>query len=946
MRNISANALTKLRTRLGTEPVVIIEVQWVQDGGWSMYADRDVGSTVSGKILSLGSIDDVIAVTDHEGSQELSVTFDDTDGTLKTIMDNYDIHKRNVRVWQWFDGLDLDDKFLLFRGKINSPIEWSEGEQTLSFNIMTQLEGLEFGFSPEEGQFEFIPDHLIGQPWPSIFGTPNDVPVVRVGEAVHGNSLAGLGIVTEGGTGRGGTSGVDAAAVGMASIMAQLGHVGYMTTVWVNKDNELYERYAKQQDEMSDSINASLNAAAASDRSKSANRQEEIDTIEAGDLGQNPVRILGGEYFPRGIITLKIGGGSFTGAFRGGNDDNLFEIYSRVHEEDQETIAAGEEAAKNANTGGGSVIPGQNWNFFDREPNTGAFSNIPKYHRTEGSSTGAKITPSVFGPLPKYTWIDAGSSVTLVGPEEITYIVSIVPGTVLSVRAFRTFNGTKHFVDVPSNYYTVKNVTYGSIDTVQIVLNKTLSTLVDQQWSDDLYVTFESTVGPNIVEILEYIIDRYTDFSVDSTSFNTVRTLLSSTPANFAVLDRKNVLTVLQEIAFQACCNLRLINGVFFITYLPEEPTSVDTITEGDIEVNSLRVTSSLTEDIVTKMVVDWRETYSKDVNKMILRLNVKKYGIQERSYDFYIYNSDMLVQKAATYWLIRNANTWKHISFTTFMNKLNLEGFDCVTLQFGTKYVATRDVKAILTHSEVNTESYKINIECWLPVKFGETSVYNFAWPTSPQIQQFFPTNDEVVRGYGGGGGIGVDAEGYLPLAPKDGGKSFNGSSGGGGNQPSQDKQKEKREGINSGYSDYGNRAVSQKGLDAEAKAAFDRATKYQAAKKQNNTVNDYTPDEPAYAEQSTLVLEPSTIPAMPRASVGGASFVDLHGTIIMDAKDGEVQVRLSDIFKIDPETEKLCIRTTSKFTDGEEFKKFDFKYDSDGEKFGAGTAFLKPGD
>ncbi len=516
----------------------------------------------------------------------------------------------------------------------------------------------------------------------------------------------------------------------------------------------------------------------------------------------------------------------------------------------------------------------------------------------------------------------------------------------MSVRAFRTFNGTKHFVDVPSNYYTVKNVTYGSIDTVQIVLNKTLSTLVDQQWSDDLYVTFESTVGPNIVEILEYIIDRYTDFSVDSTSFNTVRTLLSSTPANFAVLDRKNVLTVLQEIAFQACCNLRLINGVFFITYLPEEPTSVDTITEGDIEVNSLRVTSSLTEDIVTKMVVDWRETYSKDVNKMILRLNVKKYGIQERSYDFYIYNSDMLVQKAATYWLIRNANTWKHISFTTFMNKLNLEGFDCVTLQFGTKYVATRDVKAILTHSEVNTESYKINIECWLPVKFGETSVYNFAWPTSPQIQQFFPTNDEVVRGYGGGGGIGVDAEGYLPLAPKDGGKSFNGSSGGGGNQPSQDKQKEKREGINSGYSDYGNRAVSQKGLDAEAKAAFDRATKYQAAKKQNNTVNDYTPDEPAYAEQSTLVLEPSTIPAMPRASVGGASFVDLHGTIIMDAKDGEVQVRLSDIFKIDPETEKLCIRTTSKFTDGEEFKKFDFKYDSDGEKFGAGTAFLKPGD
>ena len=65
MRTISSVALAKLRTRLGTEPVVIIEVQWVQDGGWQMYADRDVGTSVSGKILTLGNIDDVIAKLEH-----------------------------------------------------------------------------------------------------------------------------------------------------------------------------------------------------------------------------------------------------------------------------------------------------------------------------------------------------------------------------------------------------------------------------------------------------------------------------------------------------------------------------------------------------------------------------------------------------------------------------------------------------------------------------------------------------------------------------------------------------------------------------------------------------------------------------------------------------------------------------------------------------------------
>ena len=41
--------------------------------------------------------------------------------------------------------------------------------------------------------------------------------------------------------------------------------------------------------------------------------------------------------------------------------------------------------------------------------------------------------------MPKYSWIDAGSDVTLVGNEPITYIVSIVPGTVLSVKGFKTF---------------------------------------------------------------------------------------------------------------------------------------------------------------------------------------------------------------------------------------------------------------------------------------------------------------------------------------------------------------------------------------------------------------------------------------------------------------------------------------------------------------------------
>ena len=55
-------------------------------------------------------------------------------------------------------------------------------------------------------------------------------------------------------------------------------------------------------------------------------------------------------------------------------------------------------------------------------------------------------------------------------------------------------------------------------------------------WSDELYVTFQSSVGPNIVDILEYIIDNYTDLTYDTDSFNYVRTKLAPFPANFPLL--------------------------------------------------------------------------------------------------------------------------------------------------------------------------------------------------------------------------------------------------------------------------------------------------------------------------------------------------------------------------------------------------------------------------
>ena len=57
-------------------------------------------------------------------------------------------------------------------------------------------------------------------------------------------------------------------------------------------------------------------------------------------------------------------------------------------------------------------------------------------------------------------------------------------------------------------------------------------------------MSFESTIGPNPVDILEYIIPRYTDLTFDSTSFDAVKASLDNggnvLGNNMAILDRPN----------------------------------------------------------------------------------------------------------------------------------------------------------------------------------------------------------------------------------------------------------------------------------------------------------------------------------------------------------------------------------------------------------------------
>jgi len=738
MRTLSAAALLKIANNIGNEPITIIEVEWVRNSDIKIsYADRDLDG-ILGRIIEVASLDNVVNISNNSESQEISVILDDTNGSIKGIMDTNDVHLRNVWVYQWFEGLDLSDKFLLFKGKINSPVSWNEGDRTVRFTIISQLEDREIGFSPEEGQFTDLTPDLIGQPWPMCFGTVLHVKALRLTESRSGILGDGIGIS-------------DFALPDRAKALAVIAG------------------YSDGSSEQSDSCYGTYLC------------QKETE--------RNSFRVFNSAIFPRGIINLKIGNTTLEGYFVGNtNVFSLTKTGSRYKENHPEWPLF--KRYINFAAGSYSGWTGESESRLVHEDCSGGTTHsvfnpyVPLLHGFQYQCGGdcirkTKFFPWVEGTSPYYgpagydnkysairfasgkvngdnagyIYLQPGSKVELAESEPQKFVVSIVPGTVIKVTAWAQREGQKFLQDVPKDYYTVSSETWGDITAVIVTLDEALSKYVDMGWEDDIYVTFESSVGPNVVDILEYLIDLYTDFNIDAVSFAHVKSRVGVYEAHFALYNRKEILTVLQEISYQACCSIHLKNDVFYIQYLPEQPASIAAITRGDIIVETLELGHTDTEDIITKMVCKWKQSDAqKEPFTTILRHNVAKYGTHEEEFNYYIYNYADAVIKSATFWMIRRANTWKKVRFKAPLTKLNLESLDHIDINL-VGDLANVSVHCIIETAQYDSADHSLIFECWTPVKAGTMEPYYFAYPADVDQYETFPTDWEIQEGFNGSG-------------------------------------------------------------------------------------------------------------------------------------------------------------------------------------------------
>ncbi len=747
MRTISAASLAEITTKFGTEPVNIIDIAWVVGEQVYSYADKEIAGA-QGKILEISNFDNTINITNSSDSQQVTIKLDDTDGSIKNLIDTQDIHKREAWLYQWFDGLAFSDRFLIFKAQISTPIVWNENDRTVTFDIIARIEDAEVGFSMDEGGFVHVPDNMVGKAWPLCFGTTVNVPALRSRAIPQGKLATGTGI-------RDWTLRSRRELASQITVPFSYGNLKCVIGgAFIQSCN--YELIL----DLAEAEKICL-----------LEETLKIQEAEQAALEISPIRIDNGIFFQQGVpITIDIDGGRFTGTFNG----NEFTITGRLH--------------PNLDDNGNRILSDLE-NTLDVICTDPTISRAFKYKRErdpspfgDGAFECLRVVSEV-GELDDsvskkrnacgwlrynnfkaagFFWARPGSEVVLHSRKSVVYIANILPSTILRVAAVKNLNdGSAQLLTVPSIYYTVRQVDYGAYTVTEIVFDTPL-TEIDKQWEEDIYITQTSSVGPNTVDILEWLIDKYTDFTTDTASFADVKAKLTVYPMDFPILDRPNILQLLQDIAFQARCALYLRNDVFFIKYLSEEPTIDENIQDADIEHGSLELTHTNTDELVTKLIAEWKyDHFLDDPNKVILRhaSNVFKYGLKDRVFDFFAFNRLELVRKSATFWLIRKANVWRKAKFLTPLHKLKLETFDTVGLNV--EHIGDGTIKGIVESATYNTENNAIDFRIWTPILSGTRVAYDFAYPATISVELVFPTLEEkLADSYG-------NAPGFSVLAP-----------------------------------------------------------------------------------------------------------------------------------------------------------------------------------
>jgi len=672
VRTLTVAAQAKADTLLATEPIIIIQIDWTGGTEYYGYKTFTLGAwTVQGSITEFSAIS-------SQGKQDVtgevssvSVTLDDSDGSLKTKVDTEIIEGKSCTVYHHYEGNAQSDATVILKGRIAGDTLWLEGERTLDFDIESYVEVENIGYAAEAGDFSDLWSEAEGVTWPFSFGTTLNTPALRVKNRPIGKLLYGINQNFATFEVEGGEEFPQSTSINL--LIGQIKYTGTFSgeTFTISTQNDAYHT----------TLGLGDRPVADSDRFDAS-----VLWLEYGETSN-----LKGLYC---IINHGVYGWMVNKCIaQDGRKCRFLKPWRPADTILEVQIDSSSVIAETA------PIPRGSW------AETFVIENIAWYYETHWN-------------------IRAGTPVNQEVSYTNLYVVNLIPSIeILDVYGYRNFDGERIFAPIPKSYY-IKNLsdTLGTESPTTLEFPIALEDYIGEEWEGDVYVSSRSTIGPNAANIIQYLLETYTSFSIDATSFASVSEALEKYPANFTVFDQPDALAICEDIAWQSRCALFIKNGTVYIKYLSIEPSINETLIESEVLLKTIRLGFTSTEDIYTRINATWKKNYSEEENverDYIYSNNIANYGLREFNREFTIYNIESLIILSAGFWGYRYSNSWRKIALDTPLVTLALENFDAV--DYDLNVLSSNTLIGILDLVNHNAVDNVIHLESELASKAGD---------------------------------------------------------------------------------------------------------------------------------------------------------------------------------------------------------------------------------
>lgn len=749
MRSLHSSAISLASIPLGTDPVTIIGVKW--DGtNIKYYADRDLGTgdastmaNAKGNLTEMTNFSEQITANSVGNINNISVTIYD----VKSFFDSYSLMGRSCYVYQAYvdDTVSLitNSQTLIFTGKIASPISWSEQSNSISFDAISVEPSGEYGFSMEEDDghsYNYTVDEAAySQPFPLVFGNVKDVPALRVQEPAVCTLAEPLRYTPD--------------------------------TVQVSNGDKMVQ---------STSTNFLVGRVVVT-----GSFVDDVFTITAGNLARYQY-----QYTPMDAVSMS-----------GDADEDVSNImlldgdWRRLigyycYDEDnarhnycfQAIYESGDDQTRLwfKDPWGGWGYISDAVRFVINRPSK--FKEVAAYPRSTWSS---------YSPYQQVrTVVDSGTKIirlsttadsTYGSPHNDSKAVFCASyrwdganDTLRRVRGYRTIDGEKHIVDIPSSYYTAtESALYSGIghNSLLISFDQAIESRDKEGWDGDVYVSMsEATIGNNTADIIEHLLTTYSNMTPDATTFASVATAIDNYRSNFVLYDKADTLSICQNIAWQARCSLMNRNGNIYIYYLSASPTADKNISGDDVEIKTMTIGLTDETELITKMTGIWKASYTDDDSIIVKTSNTATYGVRDETFNFNIYNVKANVNKSMTFWLNRYANVWKRFTFNSFMNNFDLQVNDILGLDMtalSDDIIASTSFKSVIENINLQPDTGTVSLTVWTTVLAGTLVESALAWLddtgdslTDLTISTYLPdyTIETEIEEKGGGNDTGID--------------------------------------------------------------------------------------------------------------------------------------------------------------------------------------------